>query len=60
LLELKSAEKLLPIRSAQTLTCLKLSGLPRALLINFNVEILKSGIRSFLNPRTFVPSHKPV
>jgi len=51
ILEIKSVERLLPIHSAQALTYLKLSGLPQALLINFNVPRLKDGIRSFLNTR---------
>ena len=45
LLELKSMEKLLPIHEAQILTYLKLSGLKTGLLINFNEQLLKDGIR---------------
>ena len=45
LLELKSAERLLPIHRAQTRTYLKLSGAEVALLINFNVLNLLDGIR---------------
>lgn len=48
LVELKSVEHLAPIHEAQVLTYLKLSGLRRALLLNFNVRLLKNGIRSFL------------
>lgn len=48
LLELKSVEKLLPIHVAQTLSYLKLSRLRQALLINFNVERLVDGLKSFL------------
>jgi len=43
--ELKSVERLLPIHEAQTLTYLKLLGLPNALLVNFNVKVLKHGLR---------------
>ena len=43
--ELKAVEKLLPIHEAQLLTPLKLAGCTLGLLINFNVEILKDGIR---------------
>ncbi len=50
LVELKSVEQLLPIHMAQTLTYLKLAKLRHGLLINFNVQILKSGLRSLLNP----------
>jgi GxxExxY protein len=45
-LEIKTVEKLLPIHQAQLLTYLKLSGLRTGLLINFNVPVLKSGIKS--------------
>jgi GxxExxY protein len=48
LIELKSVESLLPIHEAQILTYLKLSRLRRGLLINFNVPLLKNGVRSFL------------
>lgn len=49
LLELKSTESLQSIHQAQIISYLKLSGLKQGLLINFNVRILKDGIRSFLN-----------
>jgi GxxExxY protein len=49
LIELKSVERILPIHSAQILTYLKLSGLRHGLLINFNVEVLTSGLKSLLN-----------
>ena len=45
ILELKSVEKLLPIHEAQLLTYMKLSGLRIGLLINFNVRLLKDGIK---------------
>jgi GxxExxY protein len=48
LLELKSIEKLLPIHEAQLLTYLKLSGIKTGLLINFNEQLLKDGIRRFV------------
>ena len=48
-LEVKSVATLLPLHDAQILTYMKLSGLPRGLLINFNVKLLKDGIRSFVN-----------
>ena len=43
--ELKSVEKVLPIHEAQLLTYLRLTRAQVGLLINFNVEILKEGIR---------------
>ena len=49
LLELKSVQALLPIHEAQMLSYLRLSGLHVGLLLNFNVPILKQGIRRFVN-----------
>jgi GxxExxY protein len=43
--ELKTVEKLLPIHDAQLLTYLKLSGIRIGLLMNFNVPVLKNGLR---------------
>jgi GxxExxY protein len=45
ILELKACEELLPVHDAQLLTYLKLTGLKVGLLINFNVPVLKDGIR---------------
>ena len=44
-LELKSCDSLLPIYEAQLLTYLKLTGIKVGLLINFNVPVLKDGIK---------------
>ena len=49
ILELKAIEKLESIHEAQLLSYLKLSKCPVGLLINFNVEILKDGIRRIVN-----------
>jgi GxxExxY protein len=49
--EVKSIEALTPIHEAQTLSYLRLSGCKLALLINFNVTVLKDGIRRFINGR---------
>jgi GxxExxY protein len=43
--EVKSVEGILPIHEAQLLTYLKLGGWKLGLLINFNVPLLKQGIR---------------
>ena len=48
LLELKSVDRLLPIHKAQVLTYLKLSGLKLGMLINFNVTLLRRGIRRII------------
>jgi GxxExxY protein len=45
IVELKSVETLLPLHEAQLLTYLKLSGKRLGLLINFNVPLIKGGIR---------------
>ena len=43
--ELKSVEKLLPIHDAQILTYLKLGGWQLGIIFNFNVPLLRNGIR---------------
>ena len=43
--EPKSVETVLPVHTAQVLTCLKLSGYRLGLLINFNVPLIRDGIR---------------
>ncbi len=45
LVVLKAVEGLLPLHTAQLLTYLKLSGHRLGLLINFNVPVIKDGIR---------------
>jgi len=49
IVEVKSAEKLTPIHRAQLLTYLKLTGHTVGLLLNFNVELLRQGMRRILN-----------
>jgi GxxExxY protein len=48
-IELKSIERILPIHEAQLLTYLKLSKKKLGLLINFNVTLLKNGIKRMVN-----------
>jgi GxxExxY protein len=45
IVEVKSVEHLLALHSAQVISYLKLTGLPLGLLINFNVGLLKQGVR---------------
>lgn len=45
IVELKAVQEILPVHMAQVLTYLKLERLPLGLLINFNVAVLKDGIR---------------
>jgi len=48
-LELKSVDQVNPIHTAQLLTYLKLSGHKLGYLINFNVILLKDGIKRMVN-----------
>jgi GxxExxY protein len=45
IVELKAVENILPVHEAQLLTYLKLSKCRLGLLINFNVPLLKNGIK---------------
>ncbi|HMV81239.1 MAG TPA: GxxExxY protein [Leptospiraceae bacterium] len=49
ILEIKSVEKILPLHSKQLLTYLKLTQKRIGLLINFNVNLLKDGIKRIVN-----------
>jgi GxxExxY protein len=49
IVELKAVSELAPIHEAQVLSYLKLSGCKVGLLINFNVKVLKQGIRRLVN-----------
>lgn len=49
IVELKSIDKLTPVHEAQLLSYLRLSGKPAGLLINFNVKLLKQGIKRLVN-----------
>lgn len=49
IIELKSVESLNDVHIAQVLTYLKLSNCKLGLLINFNVKLLKSGIKRLVN-----------
>ena len=47
--ELKAVQRIEPIHEAQLLTYLKLGGWSVGLLINFNVPVLRSGIKRVVN-----------
>lgn len=49
LVEVKSVAALVPLHGKQVLTYLRLSGLTVGLLINFNVPLLKDGVRRIVN-----------
>lgn len=48
--ELKAVETLARVHSTQLITYLKLTGCPVGLLMNFNVPLLKDGIRRIVRP----------
>jgi GxxExxY protein len=49
LIENKTVEKLLPIHEAQLLTYLKLTNLQLGFLLNWNVVLMKDGIKRMVN-----------
>jgi GxxExxY protein len=49
IVELKTVSELPPVHSSQLLTYLKLSGKQVGLLINFNVTVLKKGLKRVVN-----------
>jgi GxxExxY protein len=48
IVEVKSVERLQPVFAAQVLTYLRVTGRKVGLLINFNTDLLKAGIRRFV------------
>ncbi|MEH2242946.1 GxxExxY protein [Nostoc sp.] len=48
IVELKAVQNLAPIHEAQVLSYLKMTHYPLALLINFNVPLLKDGIKRII------------
>ena len=48
LLELKSIEAFAPVHEAQVLTYMKFSDIKIGLLINFNVTVLKNGLKRYV------------
>ena len=48
IIEVKSVETLNPVHMAQIMTYMKLSGCRVGILINFNVQFLKDGIRRII------------
>jgi len=49
IIEIKSVQNLAPVHKKQLLTYLKLTNLKLGLLINFNEELLKTGIKRIVN-----------
>lgn len=52
IVEIKAVERIQPVHEAQILTYLKLSRLPVGLLLNFNVPLMKDGIKRFIGHPT--------
>lgn len=46
--EMKAVETIIPVHEAQLITYLKLTGMRLGFLINFNVPLLKAGIKRFI------------
>ena len=46
--EIKAVEKLAPVHEAQLLTYMKHTSIPTGLLFNFNVPLLRDGMRRLL------------
>jgi GxxExxY protein len=49
IVEIKAIERVLPVHEAQLLSYLRLTNLKLGLLINFNVRLLRDGIRRIAN-----------
>jgi GxxExxY protein len=49
IIEIKSIEQLAPVHHKQLLTYLKLTNLKLGLLVNFNVNLIKDGIKRIVN-----------
>jgi GxxExxY protein len=49
IVELKAIDRLMPVHEAQLLSYLRMSNLSLGLLINFNVRLLRDGIRRVVN-----------
>ena len=49
IVELKAVEKLHPIHEAQLISYLKLSGCKVGLLLNFNVRMLRDGLKRMVH-----------
>ena len=49
IVEVKAVEKLMPIHDAQLLTYLKLMDKRLGLLMNFNIDVMRNGIKRLAN-----------
>jgi GxxExxY protein len=55
IIEVKAVEKMNPVFEAQVLTYLKFSGCELALLMNFNVALIKDGIKRIVRSKSSRP-----
>ena len=55
IVELKAIECVHPIHSSQVITYLKLADCPAGLLLNFNVTVMKHGIKRLDHPDLYIP-----
>ena len=60
IVELKAVEELKPVHEVQLLTYMKLAQKPLGLLVNFNVPILKNGIKRKINGKLEYTGIKPI
>jgi len=51
IIELKSVEKILPVHEAQIISYLKLANKDIGFLVNFNVELIKQGIKRYISTK---------
>ncbi|MFN0045553.1 MAG: GxxExxY protein [Sphingorhabdus sp.] len=52
IIEIKSAERTLPVHAKQVITYLRLTNLTHGFVINFGTPLFKDGIKRLLNDRT--------
>ena len=52
IIELKAVDKMTPVYDAKIYSYLKASGLPMGFLVNFNVPLIKEGIKRFVPKKT--------
>src|SRR5687768_8869117 len=55
IVELKAIECVLPVHSSQVITYLKLADAPAGLLLNFNVTVMKHGVKRLDHPDFYTP-----
>ena len=59
IVEVKAIDRFAAVHHAQLLTYLRLTGCPAGLLLNFNVPVLKNGVKRVLNQPQDAPKGPP-